>query len=163
MKYSLALVFIFLLIGNLQSQVNIKDNNIVYSSELKNLGFEPASPIIKLSYSVKKFVTGRDGIQFSVLVSPEKNMPIVNMDSILFTSTDYKFLTINKPYSDTTDYLINMNISYNAVHLLDDNAIKFLQNESVLEITFFVNQKAIPIKLNKKSQADLKRFSKSSF
>jgi hypothetical protein len=139
----------------LSAQTNIKDASIVFSTELTNIMSEPTSTVLKTSYSIKKFLNGKQGIEFSFLIRPQKDMPQVNLDSIILSSSDYKILAVHKPYFDTSYALMDMNMSYSTVHWLDETAVRFLQDEMISEIILFVDKSPITIRLNKKSQKKL--------
>jgi hypothetical protein len=146
----------------LKAQINIEDDNTILSSELTAINYMPKDVILKMFYSVKKFGTGKQGIEFSFIIKPKKDMPKVNLDSIILRSIDYKILPIHKTYFDTTYSLMDISLSYNTVHLLDDAAIKFLKEEMISDITIFVDHSPITIRIDKKSQKKMNQIMKSN-
>jgi len=145
------------------SQTNIKNSNIVYTSPFEHLAFTPIEQIVKIDYSSKKWVDGKQGLQFSFLLSPEKEMPILNMDSIFLTSTDFHTLILNKKMMDTTEYFIDLKIAYNGIYRLEDNDVKFLKEMSIEQVTVFINKTPIVLKLTKKTQKEFNQFFRTNF
>jgi hypothetical protein len=162
MKNFIAAIFVFLTI-RLSAQTNINKGNIVFSTDLTAISYAPETIISKSFYSMKKFVNGKEGIEFSFLIKPVKDMPQVNLDSIILTSSDFKILAIHKPIFDTTYSLMDITLSYNTVHSLDDLAIRFLKEEMISDITLYIDNSPVTIRLNKKSQMKLNRDAKLNY
>jgi len=162
MKYYIAAFLIFSTI-HLCAQTNINNGNVVFSTDLTAISYEPETIISKSFYSIKKFVNGKEGIEFSFLIKPVKDMPKVNLDSIILTSVGFKILSIHQPVFDTTYSLMDITLSYNTVHSLDDTAIKFLKEEMISDITLFIDNSPVTIRLNKKSQSKLNKDAKLNY
>ncbi len=162
MKYFIAAIFILSTL-RLSAQTNINNGNVVFSTNLTAFSYTPETVISKAFYSIKKFVNGKEGIEFSFLIKPVKDMPKVNLDSIILTSADFKILAIHKPVFDTTYSLMDITLSYNTVHSLDDAAIKFLKEEMISDITLYIDDSPVTIRLNKKSQSKLNKDAKLNY
>ena len=162
MKYFIAALFIFST-THLSAQTNVNNGNVVFSTNLTAVSFEPETVISKVFYSIKKFVNGKEGIEFSFLIKPVKDMPKVNLDSIILTSADFKILAIHKAVFDTTYSLMDITLSYNTVHSLDDAAIKFLKEEMISDITLYIDDSPVTIRLTKKSQSKLNKDAKLNY
>ncbi|HLK29998.1 MAG TPA: hypothetical protein VKT28_15565 [Puia sp.] len=163
MKNFVLIGLFFFLVKHTFAQTNIKDANIVFTTPLTNFQYSPTNTILRIDYSIKKFVNGKQGIQFSFLVKPEKDMPQVNLDSIILTSTDYKILALHKSYFDTSYAFADLNLSFTTIHWVDEAAINFLKKEMISDITIFLDHSPVTIRLNKKSQKKLNEDAKLNF
>jgi hypothetical protein len=152
----LKLGLFLLIISPAVAQTNVQGGNVIFSSEFINIAYAPKDVLQKMLLSVKKFSSGKEGIEFSFVIRPVKEMPEVNPDSIILTSADFKILAIHRPVFDSTYALMNLDLSYNSVHWLEDGDIGFLKEEMISDITIFVNRLPATIRLNKKTQKQLR-------
>ncbi|MEO6455625.1 MAG: hypothetical protein ABIN97_16210 [Ginsengibacter sp.] len=89
-----AFLFFVIFIGLTKAHaqtINSIDTTVAFASGPIDISFSPSDVITNISYSTKKFASGRRGIEISLKAKRRDKPPIIKADSIIFKSSTNKY------------------------------------------------------------------------